>query len=151
MTHGQARRRAAGMSRIVAWFTELSYRRAGLVIVAIALVLGAGALSATRINQELIPDIEFPLIVVVAQAPETQPGEVVRSTIAPIEAGTAGLEGLQSTQSTSVQGLGVLLLSFDFGVDLQGTQEEVGRSSSRSSSPRTSRPARCSSTRRRCR
>jgi len=113
------------MSRIVAWFTELSYRRAGFVIVAIALVLGAGALSATRINQELIPDIEFPLIVVVAQAPEAQPGEVVRGTIAPLEAATAGLEGLQSTQSTSTQGLGVLLLSFDFGVDLQGTEAAV--------------------------
>ncbi|MCK9486928.1 MAG: efflux RND transporter permease subunit [Dehalococcoidia bacterium] len=113
------------MSRIVAWFTELSYRRAGFVVAAIALVLGAGALSATRINQELIPDIEFPLIVVVAQAPETQPGEVVRSTIAPIEAATANLDGLQSTQSTSVQGLGVLMLLFDFGVDLQGAEEEV--------------------------
>jgi len=113
------------MSRIVAWFTELSYRRAGFVVVAIALVLGAGALSATRINQELIPDIEFPLIVVVVQAPEAQPGEVVRSTIAPLEAATAGLDGLQSTQSTSTQGLGVLLLLFDFGVDLQGTEAAV--------------------------
>ena len=113
------------MSRIVAWFTELSYRRAGFVMVAILLVLGAGTISATRINQELIPDIEFPLVVVVAQAPEAQPGEVVRSTIAPLEAATENLNGLQSTQSTSVQGLGVLLLMFDFGVDLQGVHEEV--------------------------
>jgi len=113
------------MSRIVAWFTELSYRRAGFVMVAIVLVLGAGTISAMRINQELIPDIEFPLVVVVAQAPEAQPGEVVRSTIAPLETATENLNGLQSSQSTSVQGLGVLLLMFDFGVDLQGVNEEV--------------------------
>jgi len=113
------------MSRIVAWFTELSYRRAGFAVAVIVLVLGAGALSATRINQELIPDIQFPLIVVVVEAPETQPGEVVRSAVAPIEAGTENLDGLLSTQSISIQGLGVLLLSFDFGVDLEGAEGAV--------------------------
>lgn len=113
------------MSRLVAWFTDLSYRRAGFVIAAIVLVLGAGAISATRVNQELLPDIQFPLVVIVAEAPEMQPGEVVRSTIAPIEAATTNLAGLQSTQSISVQGLGVIILSFDFGVGLQETEATV--------------------------
>jgi len=113
------------MSRIVAWFTELSYRRAGFVVAIVALVLAGGAFTATRINQELIPDIEFPLVAVIVQAPDTQPGEIVRSTIAPIEAATANIEGLETSQSVSVQGLGVLLLLFDFGADVDAIDRTV--------------------------
>lgn len=113
------------MSRLVSWFTELSYRRAGFVVAAIVLVLVGGSWSATRINQELLPDVQFPIVVVVAQVPDGQPDEVVRNTVAPIEAATSSLPDLQSTQSVVVQGLGVVLLEFDFGVPLDETEDLV--------------------------
>ena len=58
------------MHRIVSWFTEQSYRRAWVVIVAVLVLVGAGVYAASSIDQELLPDIEFPLAVVVVQSPD---------------------------------------------------------------------------------
>jgi len=113
------------MRRIVSWLTELSYRRAGFVLAAVVIVVGLGAVSMTRINQELIPDIEFPIVTVIATSPGAQPDEIVSSALAPIEAVTEGLDGLKSTQATAVNSLGVVLLQFDFGVSLKETEDAV--------------------------
>lgn len=113
------------MRRVVSWLTELSYRRAGLVLAAVVAVLGMGAVSMTRINQELIPDIEFPIVTVIATSPGAQPSEVVSDALGPIESVTEGLDGLKSTQTTAVNSLGVVLLQFDFGVSLEDTEAAV--------------------------
>lgn len=113
------------MRRVVSWLTELSYRRAGLVLAAVLVVVGLGISSMTRINQELIPDIEFPIVTIIASSPGAQPGDVVSTALAPIEAATESLDGLKSTQATAVNSLGVVLLQFDFGVSLEDTEAAV--------------------------
>ncbi|MFA5566072.1 MAG: efflux RND transporter permease subunit [Acidimicrobiia bacterium] len=113
------------MSRIVGWLTEQSYKRAGLVVLVVLILAGSGTISAKQINQELLPDINLPLVVVVVEAPDMQPGEIVRSAIAPLEAVTAELDGLNTSQSTTTSGLGVVLLMFDFGIDLKETNAAV--------------------------
>ncbi|MGE0540762.1 MAG: efflux RND transporter permease subunit [Dehalococcoidia bacterium] len=113
------------MRSAVTWLTDFSYRKAWLVIVAVVLVLGYGIYSMTRVNQELIPDIEFPLITVVAQAPGSQPDDVVRTVTAPIEAVTSTLPGLKSTETTSVAGLSVTVLNFEYGTDLEKAEQQI--------------------------
>lgn len=97
------------MRRIVSWLTEYSYRKAWLVILAVLLVIGYGGYTFTQVDQELIPDIEFPIMTVIAQSPGTQPEQVAQNVVAPIEAATADLEGLNGTESTSVSGQAVIL------------------------------------------
>lgn len=113
------------MRNAVTWLTDFSYRKAWLVIVAVVLVLGYGIYSMTRVNQELIPDIDFPLITVVAQAPGSQPDDVVRTVTAPIEAATSALPGLKSTETTSVAGLSVTVLNFEYGTDLDKAEQQI--------------------------
>ncbi|MGH2602779.1 MAG: efflux RND transporter permease subunit, partial [Dehalococcoidia bacterium] len=106
------------MRRVISWLTEYSYRKAWLVLIAVVLIVGFGAFTFTRVRQELIPDIQFPLLTVIVQAPGSQPDDVVRTVTTPIEQATAGIPGLKSTESTSIAGLSVILLNFEFGTDL---------------------------------
>ncbi|MEZ4522521.1 MAG: efflux RND transporter permease subunit [Thermomicrobiales bacterium] len=113
------------MRRIVSWLTEFSYRKSWVIILAILLVSGYGIYTFTRVNQELIPDIEFPVMVLTVQSPGDQPEQVAQNAIAPIEAATAGIEGLQSTESTSVSGFGIVLYSFEFGTSVDQAEDAV--------------------------
>src|SRR5690606_28209723 len=84
-----------------------------------------GIYTFTRVNQELIPDIEFPVMVLTVQSPGDQPEQVVQNAIAPIEAATAGIPGLQATESTSVANFGIILYSFEFGTDIEAAEDAV--------------------------
>jgi len=113
------------MSRLVSWLTEMAYRRAAIVILAVVVFLAYGAYTLTTVRQELIPDIEFPLATVIVQSPGDQPEQIANNVIAPIEAATAGVPGLKSTESTSVSNLGVILYSFEFGTSLEDIEREL--------------------------
>ncbi|HYI13920.1 MAG TPA: efflux RND transporter permease subunit [Thermomicrobiales bacterium] len=113
------------MSRLVSWITEQAYRRAAIVIIAVVLLLFYGTYTLTTVRQELIPDIEFPLATVIVQSPGDQPDQIANNVIAPIEAATSGATGLNSTESTSVAGLGVILYSFEFGTSLEDIEREL--------------------------
>lgn len=113
------------MGRLVSWMANVSFRRAGFVILAVLLLSGYGALTITRVDQELIPGIQFPLMVVVAQSPGSQPEQVVQNVVAPLEAATAAIDGLDATQSTAVAGLGVMLYQFEFGTDIDLAEQAI--------------------------
>ncbi len=116
------------MQRIVSWFTEQSYRKAWVVILAIVALVGFGAYSSSTIDQELLPDIEFPLAVVVVQSPGDQPQQIAESVVAPIEAVTSEITGLNSMESTSVSGMSVILYNFEFGTSLSDIETELQNS-----------------------
>jgi HAE1 family hydrophobic/amphiphilic exporter-1 len=111
--------------RVVSWLTEYSFRKALLVLVAIVLVVAFGGFTFTRVREELLPDINFPVLTVVARSPSGQPQDIVQTVTTPIESAVAGLPGLKRTSSTAVSGLGVTLLTFDYGTDLNGAEAAV--------------------------
>ena len=115
------------MRRVVSWLTEYSYRKALLVLVAVVLVVGFGAYTLTRVREELIPDISFPVITVIARSPGDQPQNIAQTVITPIEAAVSGLPGVRKTSSTAVSGLGVTMLRYDYGTDLNSAEAAVNK------------------------
>lgn len=113
------------MRRVVSWLTEYSYRKAWLVIVAVVLMVGFGGYTFMNVQQELIPDIDFPLLTVVAEAPGSQPDDVVRTVTGPIETALSDLDGLKSTETTSIAGLGVTQLNFEYGTNLDKAKAQI--------------------------
>lgn len=105
--------------------TETSYRRGGLVGIAAVLVLLFGVFTFTRVQQELIPDIQIPIFTVIVQSPDSPPEEIVSSSIASIEDAATGLDGFRSTQSTVVNGLGVTLISLEFGSSVDDAEQAM--------------------------
>jgi HAE1 family hydrophobic/amphiphilic exporter-1 len=115
------------MRRVVSWITEYSYHKALLVLVAVVLVVGFGAFTMTRVKEELIPDINFPVITVIARSPGDQPQDIVQTVITPIESAVSGLPGVRKTSSTAVSGLGVTILNYDYGTDLSSAETAVNK------------------------
>jgi hydrophobic/amphiphilic exporter-1 (mainly G- bacteria), HAE1 family len=115
------------MRRVVSWLTEYSYRKALLVLVAVVLVVGFGAYTITRVREELLPDISFPVITVIARSPGDQPQDIAQTVTTPIESAVSGLPGVRKTSSTAVSGLGVTMLSYDYGTDLNSAETAVNK------------------------
>ena len=115
------------MSHLISWVTEYSYRKAWLVLAAVVMVLAFGGYTITQVRQELIPDIEFPLLTVVTQLPDTQASDLSGSITLPLEEQLSALSGVTSLDSTTVAGLAVISVSYDFGADLDAAEEDVRR------------------------
>ena len=93
------------MSRLVSWITEYSYRKAWLVVVVVLAVAGYGLYTVFNVRQELIPDIEFPLVTVIVQVPDSQANDISQSVTVPLEERLKALDGVKSMESTTVAGL----------------------------------------------
>ena len=88
------------MYKIVRW--SLSNRP---VIVLFALILmGGGVVSAFRINQELLPSVEFPAVFILVPEPGASPEQVDRDVTQPLISGLAGLPRARHITSSSSQG-----------------------------------------------
>ncbi|MGK2966011.1 MAG: efflux RND transporter permease subunit [Tepidiformaceae bacterium] len=113
------------MRRLVSWITEYSYRKAWLVVVAVLAVALYGLYTVFNVRQELIPDIEFPLVTVIVQVPDSQASDISESVTVPLEERLKGLDGVKSMESTTVAGLALISLEYDFGSDLDAAENDI--------------------------
>ncbi|MPZ24524.1 MAG: hypothetical protein GEU28_13555 [Dehalococcoidia bacterium] len=116
------------MNRLISFITEQAYRHALAVIAGVVLLAAFGAWTITRINQELIPDIELPLLIVIGEQAGARPEEMADAVTSPVEVAARQLPGLRSTDSTSVAGLSVVILNFDYGSNLEQAEDTLGES-----------------------
>jgi HAE1 family hydrophobic/amphiphilic exporter-1 len=110
------------------FLTEQALQKASVtLLIAIALVIG-GVYAALNINQELIPDVDFPLITVVAASPGASPQDVAETVSGPLEAAIANVPGLQSLQSISAESVAIIIAQFDFGHDMKAAERDISQS-----------------------
>jgi len=108
--------------------THLSLRKRAIVFLATGLVALLGIFAATEINQELLPDIDFPAITIVTQFPGASPDAVAEEVSEPIEEAISNVEGLERLQSTSADGISIIVAEFDYGADMEKREEEIASS-----------------------
>jgi HAE1 family hydrophobic/amphiphilic exporter-1 len=108
--------------------THLSLRKRAIVFLAAGLVALVGVFAATRINQELLPDIDFPAITIVTQFPGASPDAVAEEISEPVEEAISNVEGLKRLQSTSADGISITVAEFDYGADMEKREEEIAAS-----------------------
>lgn len=106
------------MRPIIAWC--LGNRTVVLLFTGILLV--AGAFSAFRINQELVPDISFPTVYVVVPDPGASPETVDREISLPLTEALNGTPKLTKITTTARQSAAVAILQFSID---QNTREAV--------------------------
>ena len=111
------------MYKIVRW--SLSNRP---VIVLFALILmGGGVVSAFRINQELLPSVEFPAVFILIPEPGASPEQVDRDVTQPLISGLAGLPRARHITSSSSQGFSQVSIDFDLDSSLKDDLDAVNR------------------------
>ncbi|MCG8461302.1 MAG: efflux RND transporter permease subunit, partial [Holophagales bacterium] len=97
---------------------EASIRRPVATVVGGLLLLLFGALALLRIPIQLTPTLEAPQLTVSTSWPGASPQEVERELVLRQEEQLESLEGLVRMESTSMDGLGQIELSFVLGTDL---------------------------------
>ena len=109
------------MQRIVRW----CLRNKSVVILATLLLIGSGAYATTQLNQELLPDVSFPIITVSTSVAGAGPDLVDEQVTQPVEDAINGVQGIQSVRSTSSQGFSVVVVEFDLDQDTEEAESDL--------------------------
>ena len=112
------------MSRI----TGLALRQRSVVLLATILVGILGIFAVSRLQMELIPDIDIPVVSVITVYPGADPGSVDAEVSAPIESAVRGISGLNSVQTNSSEGFSVVIAEFEYGTNMADAEREIERS-----------------------
>ena len=111
------------------WYlTKLAMRKRVVTILLAALLAGGSIWATFQLKLEMIPDIEFPFVMVFTAYPDASPDEVVADVTIPIEdviwEQWEG-KGLKHLYSTSADGISVVFVEFKFGTDMEEVKEAV--------------------------
>jgi hydrophobic/amphiphilic exporter-1 (mainly G- bacteria), HAE1 family len=109
------------MERIVRWCLG----NKSVVILATILLIGSGAYATTRLNQELLPDISFPVITISTPVAGAGPDLVDEQVTQPVEDAINGVPGIEAIQSTSSQGFSVVVVEFDLDADTEEAEADL--------------------------
>jgi hydrophobic/amphiphilic exporter-1 (mainly G- bacteria), HAE1 family len=109
------------MQRIVLW----CLKNKSVVILATILLIGSGVYATTRLNQELLPDISFPIITISTPMAGAGPDLVDEQVTQPVEDAINGVQGIEAVRSTSSQGFSVVVVEFDLDADTEEAESDL--------------------------
>ncbi|MED4582273.1 efflux RND transporter permease subunit [Brevibacillus choshinensis] len=98
--------------------SELSIKRHVTMIMLTVAMLIFGFVSLPRLAIDLMPDLNFPVAVVVTSVDGGSPNEVEKLVTKPIENALGTVSDLDSISSVSVEGASQVILLFNWGTDL---------------------------------
>jgi len=86
-----------------------------------------GVISYKQLGKNSQPNVNFPVVVVVASYPGASPAEMERLVIKPIEDQVDGIEHLDTLNATAQEGSAVVVVQFQLGTDLDFAAIDVQR------------------------
>ncbi len=109
------------MSRLSAF--AVSKRSVTLLLAAALFVAGLAAWGSLK--QELLPDIEFPVLTVIAPLPGAGAADVAEQVTKPIERAISGVPRLEALQSTSANSIALVIAQFSYGTDVKEVRAQI--------------------------
>ncbi|MBG0739205.1 efflux RND transporter permease subunit [Paeniglutamicibacter antarcticus] len=106
---------------------QLSLGNRALIALITIFAIVFGVITLGSLKQELIPSIEFPQITVVTAMPGASPEVVDKQVSEPLETALNAVEGLESSTSTSRNGLSSINLAFAYGTNLDRARNQIDR------------------------
>ena len=110
----------------MAFVTRLSLRLGVVVLLGVVILFSAGIYAATQVQQDLLPDISVPAVIVITPYPGASPEIVDQQVTVPVASAMQGVSGADTVQSTSSQGASLVIVLFHDGVDLKSAVQGVG-------------------------
>lgn len=99
-------------------------KRSVTVLITLGLLL-AGVFSWASLKQELLPDIQFPFIVVVTPLPGASAQDVSTQVTQPVERSIGSVPRLEHVSSSSVNSLSIVVASFTYGTNIKETTATI--------------------------
>ncbi|WP_045224876.1 efflux RND transporter permease subunit [Methyloterricola oryzae] len=104
---------------------RLAIRRSGVVMAVALLLLAYGGYRIKEASLDIFPEFAAKRVVIQTEAPGLSPEQVEKLVTLPLERSLAGLLGLLTIRSESLQGLSVVTLVFDEDTDVYRNRQMV--------------------------
>ncbi len=105
--------------------TETAIRRGVTFLMIYLIAVGFGLFSLGRLDIDLYPKLEFPVIALISQYTGVGPFDMETVVTRPVEEVVASVENIEKITSTSAQGLSLVLLEFDWGTNMNQAEIDV--------------------------
>lgn len=97
---------------------NLAIKRPVATVMLMLMVVVVGFYSLIGLPQDLFPDIEYPVALVITSYPNASPEEVETMVTKPLEQALASVEGLDEMQSMTMQGNSYVMVQFQMDTDM---------------------------------
>lgn len=104
---------------------KFSVKKPMTVLVCMVLILLLGVVSFTRMTPDLLPNLDFPYVVIVTSYPGASPEQVESEVTRPIEQSVAVLENITDIQSTSSENVSMVMLEFSDDANMDATTMNI--------------------------
>ncbi|MCD6435584.1 MAG: efflux RND transporter permease subunit, partial [Clostridiales bacterium] len=105
--------------------SNLSIRRPITVIMVTLIVILIGIVSLMNLSVDLYPEINVPVAIVSTSYSGVGPNEMENLVTRPLEGALATVSGLKNIKSLSSEGSSIVILEFNFGVDMESAALEM--------------------------
>ncbi len=99
--------------------TQFAVSKRSVTLLLAGALFIAGVSAWGSLKQELLPDIEFPVITVIAPFPGAGSQDVAEQVAVPIERAISGVPRLETVQSTSANSIALVVAQFEFGTNVK--------------------------------
>jgi hydrophobic/amphiphilic exporter-1 (mainly G- bacteria), HAE1 family len=105
--------------------SALAVRQRSVVLLLAGALFVAGISAWGSLKQELLPDVDFPVITIIAPYPGAGASDVATQVAEPIERSIQGVARLDEVRSTSANSIALVVAQFEFGTNVKETRATI--------------------------
>ena len=105
--------------------TQVAIKRGVTFAMIYLIAVGFGLFSLARLNLDLYPKMEFPVIAIITQYTGVGPFDMETVITRPVEEAVSAVENVNKVTSSSIQGLSLVNLEFEWGTDMNQAEIDV--------------------------
>jgi HAE1 family hydrophobic/amphiphilic exporter-1 len=107
------------------FLSDVSIKRPVFATMMMVALVVLGVVSYDRLAIDEYPDITYPIVIAQTTYPGASPDVMMREISKPIEEALNTVQGIKEITSTSLEGVSIVRLQFNLGVDVATAQQDV--------------------------
>ena len=108
--------------------SKFSVKKPYTVLVGVIAIIVLGVVSFLKLTPDLLPNIDFPYVIITTTYAGASPEEVEQTVTRPLEQSMAKLDNINSISSTSAENYSMVMLEFTDGTDLSTVSIDITNS-----------------------